>query len=63
MFFYKNKVKDLKSGNTKTSQEIVDSILNIIAVCPTCKSKIYKNKEKYTEAIKKIVDDRLNKIV
>ena len=29
MFFYKNKVKDLKSGNTKTSQEIVDYILNI----------------------------------
>ena len=47
---------------SKPSEDL-DSILNIIAVCPTCKSKIYKNKEKYTEAIKKIVDDRLNKIV
>ena len=29
IFFYKNRVKDLKSGNNKTSQEIVDYILNI----------------------------------
>ncbi len=29
IFFYKNKVKNLKIGNNKTSQEIVDDILNI----------------------------------
>ena len=29
IFFYKNKVKNLKIGNNKTSQEIVDYILNI----------------------------------
>lgn len=43
--------------------EDLDSILNIIAICQTCKSKIYNNKEKYSENIKKIVNDRLNKIV
>lgn len=44
------------------SQEDIDSILNIIAVCPKCKSKINKNKGKYINTIKKIVEDRLNKI-
>ena len=29
LFFYKNRVKDLKIGNTKNSQEIVDYILNL----------------------------------
>ena len=29
IFFYKNKVKNFKIGNNKTSQEIVDYILNI----------------------------------
>ena len=29
IIFYKNRVKDLKNGNNKTSQEIVDYILNI----------------------------------
>mgnify|MGYP003317277351 CR=1 FL=1 len=29
IIFYKNRVKDFKSGNNKTSQEIVDYILNI----------------------------------
>ena len=29
LIFYKNRVKDLKIGNNKTSQEIVDYILNI----------------------------------
>ena len=29
IFFYKNRVKNLKNGNNKTSQEIVDYILNI----------------------------------
>lgn len=29
IFFYKNRVKNSKSGNNKTSQEIVDYILNI----------------------------------
>ena len=46
----------------KPSEEL-DSILNIIAVCPTCKSKISNNKEKYLNDIKKITNDRLNKMV
>ena len=41
----------------------LDSILNIIAVCPKCKSKIYSNKDKYLDTMKKIVNDRLNKII
>ena len=49
MFFYKNKVKDLKSGNTKTSQEIVDSILNITSyeVQVTVNVTSNKNTNKY----------------
>lgn len=46
----------------KPSKDI-DSVLNIIAVCPKCKSKIYKEKDKYLDTMKKIVNDRLNKIV
>lgn len=43
--------------------EDLDSIFNIIAVCPIYKSKISNNKEKYLNDIKKITNDRLNKIV
>lgn len=49
IIFYKNRVKDLKSGNNKTSQEIVDYILNIssyeVQVTVTVTSN--KNSNKY----------------
>ena len=47
--FYKNKVKDLKIGNNKTSQEIVDYILNINSyeVQVTVNVTSNKNNNKY----------------
>ena len=49
IFFYKNRVKDLKSGNNKTSQEIVDYILNISSyeVQVTVNVTSNKNSNKY----------------
>ena len=49
IIFYKNKVKDLKSGNNKTSQEIVDYILNISSyeVQVTVNVTSNKNSNKY----------------
>ena len=48
-FFYKNEVKDLKIGNNKTSQEIVDYILNISSyeVQVTVNVTSNKNSNKY----------------
>ena len=47
--FYKNRVKDLKIGNNKTSQEIVDNILNISSyeVQVTVNVTSNKNSNKY----------------
>lgn len=47
--FYKNRVKDSKSGNNKTSQEIVDYILNISSyeVQVTVNVTSNKNSNKY----------------
>lgn len=49
IIFYKNRVKDFKNGNNKTSQEIVDYILNIssyeVKVTVTVTSN--KNSNKY----------------
>lgn len=49
IIFYKNKVKNLKSGNNKTSQEIVDYILNISSyeVQVTVNVTSNKNTNKY----------------
>ena len=49
IIFYKNRVKDLKSGNNKTSQEIVDYILNISSyeVQATVNVTSNKNSNKY----------------
>ena len=49
IIFYKNRVKDLKSGNNKTSQEIVDYILNISSyeVQVTVDVTSNKNSNKY----------------
>lgn len=49
IIFYKNGVKDSKSGNNKTSQEIVDYILNISSyeVQVTVNVTSNKNKNKY----------------
>lgn len=49
IFFYKNRVKDSKSGNNKTSQEIVDYILNISSyeVQVTVNVTSNKNSNKY----------------
>lgn len=49
MFFYKNRVKNLKTGNNKTSQEIVDYILNISSyeVNVTVNVTSNKNSNKY----------------
>ena len=49
IFFYKNKVKNLKIGNNKTSQEIVDKILNISSyeVKVTINVTSNKNSNKY----------------
>ena len=49
IIFYKNKVKDLKIGNNKTSQEIVDYILNISSyeVQVTIDVTSNKNSNKY----------------
>ena len=49
IIFYKNRVKDLKSGNNKTSQEIVDYILNISSyeVQVTVNVTSNKNSNKY----------------
>ena len=49
IIFYKNTVKDLKSGNNKTSQEIVDYILNISSyeVQVTVNVTSNKNTNKY----------------
>lgn len=49
IFFYKNRVKDLKIGNNKTSQEIVDYILNISSyeVQVTVNVTSNKNSNKY----------------
>ena len=49
IFFYKNSVKNSKSGNNKTSQEIVDYILNISSyeVQVTVNVTSNKNSNKY----------------
>ena len=49
IFFYKNRVKNSKSGNNKTSQEIVDYILNISSyeVQVTVNVTSNKNSNKY----------------
>ena len=49
IIFYKNRVKDSKSGNNKTSQEIVDYILNISSyeVQATVNVTSNKNTNKY----------------
>ena len=49
IIFYKNRVKDSKSGNNKTSQEIVDYILNISSyeVQVTVNVTSNKNANKY----------------
>ena len=49
IFFYKNKVKNLKIGNNKTSQEIVDKILNLSSyeVKVTINVTSNKNSNKY----------------
>ena len=49
IIFYKNRVKDSKSGNNKTSQEIVDYILNISSyeVKVTVDITSNKNNNKY----------------
>ena len=49
IIFYKNRVKDSKSGNNKTSQEIVDYILNISSyeVQVTVNVTSNKNNNKY----------------
>jgi len=49
IIFYKNRVKDSKSGNNKTSQEIVDYILNISSyeVNATVNVTSNKNTNKY----------------
>jgi len=49
IIFYKNRVKDSKSGNNKTSQEIVDYILNISSyeVQATVTVTSNKNSNKY----------------
>lgn len=49
IFFYQNRVKNLKSGNNKTSQEIVDYILNISSyeVQVTVNVTSNKNSNKY----------------
>ncbi len=49
IIFYKNRVKDSKSGNNKTSQEIVDYILNISSyeVKVTVDVTSNKNNNKY----------------
>ena len=49
IIFYKNSVKDLKNGNNKTSQEIVDYILNISSyeVQVTVDVTSNKNNNKY----------------
>ena len=49
IIFYKNRVKDSKSGNNKTSQEIVDYILNISSyeVQVTVNVTSNKNSNKY----------------
>ena len=49
IFFYKNRVKNLKIGNNKTSQEIVDKILNISSyeVKVTINVMSNKNSNKY----------------
>ena len=43
--------------------EDIDSLLNIIALCPKCKANVYKEKEKYIDDIKKKLDDRLDSII
>ena len=50
IIFYKNTVKNSKSGNNKTSQEIVDYILNISSyeVQVTVNVTSNKNSNKYT---------------
>ncbi len=49
IFFYKNRVKNSKIGNNKTSQEIVDNILNISSyeVNVTVNVTSNKNSNKY----------------
>ena len=49
IFFYKNRVKNLKIGNNKTSQEFVDKILNISSyeVKVTINVTSNKNSNKY----------------
>ena len=49
IFFYKNRVKNSKIGNNKTSQEIVDYILNISSyeVNVTVNVTSNKNSNKY----------------
>ena len=53
IIFYKNRVKNSKSGNNKTSQEIVDYILNISSyeVQVTVNVASNKNSNKYIQLI------------
>ena len=51
-FFYKKTVKVFKSGNNKTSQEIVDYILNISSYETIIEVKVESNKNQNCYKIK-----------
>ena len=54
IFFYKNRVKNSKSGNNKTSQEIVDYILNISSYEVQVTVNVISNKNSNKYVLKQI---------
>ena len=55
--FYKNRVKNSKSGNNKTSQEIVDYILNISSYEVQVTVNVTSNKNSNKYILKQIIEN------
>lgn len=58
MFFYKNRVKKFKIGNNKTSQEIVDYILNISSYEVNVTVNVTSNKNNNKYILKQTYQDK-----
>ena len=57
IFFFKNRVKNSKLGNNKTSQEIVDNILNVNSYKAKVSVQINSNKNEIATLQKKYSEE------
>ena len=58
IFFYKSRVKNSKIGNNKTSQEIVDNILNISSYEVNITVNVTSNKNSNKYILKQTYQDK-----